>query len=177
MGTSRPSDKRGHQRNPGNEDDRQASTGKCPAAGQTDLRQRRRVEERADVPTETRVAPPEPVEHCPRVDDPLAHLDGRRDRPLGEDQVSQDLLKLLRVLRLERGEDERARSGKVPCAACRRGILPGVHVDHPPVLFAVWPTPILASKGSPSMDRRKFLRALALASTSLPSRAAAAGRE
>src|SRR2546422_2790220 len=36
------------------------------------LPQRRRVEERAHLPTEPRVAPPERMEDRPRVDDPLA---------------------------------------------------------------------------------------------------------
>src|SRR5882724_7795464 len=51
------------------------------------LRQRRRVEERAHLPTEARVAPPERVEARPRVDDSLARRDARWKRPLGENHV------------------------------------------------------------------------------------------
>ena len=51
------------------------------------LRQRHLVEERAYLPTEPRVAPPEGVEDRPRVHDALARLDRRRKRPLGENHV------------------------------------------------------------------------------------------
>jgi len=46
------------------------------------------VEKCAHLTTETRMAPPERVKACPRVDDALARLVARRPRPGGDDGVS-----------------------------------------------------------------------------------------